>query len=66
MDSPRGGRSPPRLPVPPQIIAEHHHDHKAFTQGILCKDEAPAAGEEKCDFVLKHDDFRAKKWSILY
>ena len=31
-----------------QIIAEHHHDPKAFTQGILCKEEEPAAGEEKC------------------
>ena len=33
---------------PLQVVAEHKHDPKAFTQGLLCKDEPRGEGEERC------------------
>ena len=33
---------------PLQVVAEHKHDPKAFTQGLLCKDEPRGEGEQRC------------------
>jgi glutamine cyclotransferase len=52
LHSPRGGVHHRGHLLPAQVVAEYPRDHKAFTQGILCKQEEPALlapkGEQKC------------------